>query len=429
MVHLAERIRENSQLRKSYDRKQNTARLVQAVVTGLRVSSLNGDQLCALAKLTWITKSKGQPSPGAWKTTKVPALETLFSVAPSKSEGRSLPEVLAKLGLPEDVEGPAREETGFVNFYNAYRNQVGPWCAEWAAELREIILGAARLGEGDQARIELGQRVGKLPGVVLPGGKGQQAASSLITPLIACLDRHSRFPVITGGGVQDLLREIGLKSSPLEDQVRGLIGLIGRCGVADAFMIDTAPEKLAECLQGSREGTGNPTRKDASGQANGAESKPLQRYDESERYATIDSGTIKYENLHNKMTNSLRGIFRRFHPKEGNPQDNKFDLLLHRYHGERDLLIEVKPHPDAGSLRIAIGQLYDYRLGLANGARTDLAVLTIGAPEDWYRRLLWSDRRISMLWFTDESCKSLGGEGIAWRRLKGSLRREKETSD
>jgi hypothetical protein len=46
----------------------------------------------------------------------------------------------------------------------------------------------------------------------------------------------------------------------------------------------------------------------------------------------------------------------------------------------RDLLIEVKPDPDKGSIRIAIGQLFDYNRHRARQAATDLVVLTISRP-------------------------------------------------
>jgi hypothetical protein len=93
-----------------------------------------------------------------------------------------------------------------------------------------------------------------------------------------------------------------------------------------------------------------------------------------------------------------------------------YDILLRDYdRAGRDLLIEAKPDPNKRSLRIAIGQLYDYRRFLSNRAATDLAVLTIGKPSQSYIDLLVFDRGISAFWFEDETCRSLNGQGSAWQ--------------
>jgi hypothetical protein len=140
---------------------------------------------------------------------------------------------------------------------------------------------------------------------------------------------------------------------------------------------------------------------------------PLGEYDESERLAVKKSGTLQYRQLHNKMTNALKRKFV-LKPDRGR-SDNRYDVRLRNYDGVgRDLLIEVKPEPDKGSLRIAIGQLYDYRRFLDNSLGTDLAVLTIGKPEQSYVDLLLVDLGITVLWFEDESCQVLRGRGNAW---------------
>jgi hypothetical protein len=102
-------------------------------------------------------------------------------------------------------------------------------------------------------------------------------------------------------------------------------------------------------------------------------------------------------------------------PEQGVHNNNRYDILVRNYDaGGRDLLIEVKPDPAKGSLRIAIGQLYDCRRLLNNSAATDLTVLSIGKPDQSYLNLLVIDRGISALWFEDEECKVLKGVGNAW---------------
>jgi len=160
------------------------------------------------------------------------------------------------------------------------------------------------------------------------------------------------------------------------------------------------------------------------------EGVPLKDYDESERFAVQQSGTVRYRHLHNKMTRIFGQMFASLKPEQGQVANERYDIRLRNYDkAGRDLLVEAKPGTDKGYLRIAIGQLYDYCRFLKNRSTTDLAVLTIGKPNQSYMDLLVSDRGITALWFDDETCKTLNGEGPAWRVLgrwltsKGGLSR------
>src|SRR5205823_7018374 len=96
-------------------------------------------------------------------------------------------------------------------------------------------------------------------------------------------------------------------------------------------------------------------------------------------------------------------------------------VLVQNYDGKgRDLLIEVKPDPHKGALRIAIGQLLDYRRFLPLRAGTDLAILTITPPDQSYIDLVL-DLQISALWFHDETCRTLSGIGKTWQPLRALL--------
>jgi hypothetical protein len=149
------------------------------------------------------------------------------------------------------------------------------------------------------------------------------------------------------------------------------------------------------------------------------EGVPLREYDESERLAVQQSRTVLYRNRHRKITNALCRRFAALHPTQGQHSKNEYDVLLRNYDRVgRDLFIEVKPDPDRGSLRIAIGQLYDYRRFL-NAAATDLAVLTIGKPNRSYLDLLLA-LGITSIWFGEESCQILQGVGTAWRSLRNA---------
>lgn len=150
------------------------------------------------------------------------------------------------------------------------------------------------------------------------------------------------------------------------------------------------------------------------GEAGRTDTVALREYDDAERCSVSRSSELTYRRLHNRMTNALRRAFAPLSPAQGKKRYIEFDVLLPNYDGAgRDLLIEAKPDPDRGSIRIAIGQLFDYRRSLKRAASTDLAILTIGPPERSYLELLL-DLGITALWFEEEKCESMRGNGKAW---------------
>jgi hypothetical protein len=418
LINVADVIAGNEGKKRSYARKRNTASLVQRVVSCLHIEGLTGEGLWHLISLTWLTRSGKRVSPDYWKKYKIPALAYFFGSARERSRTlKNLSSSIVALGAPDAVADAAQAETGTVNFYSARRNSALRWCNDNADILRGVVRDVSKLGSNDQERFELAVRIGKLPGVPLPNGTKRVPASQLLTPLIACLDPRSRFPVVNGRTeVNQLLERMGLASHSLEIQVHGLIGLVDRFGISDAHMIDVCAKEIAEEAKNLK--TAPPQN------ANDVEGHPLEEYDASERLAVKESGTQLYRNRHKKMTNALINTFAVLKPIDGRKTNNKYDVLLRNYNKEgRDLLIEIKPDPDRGSLRIAIGQLYDYRRFLNNGAATDLAVLTICKPEQSYMDLLLIDRGMTALWFEGEDCQALNGEGNAWHSLALTLQK------
>jgi hypothetical protein len=418
VINVAEVIAGNEGKRNHYARERNTASMIQKVVSCQHIEGLTGEGMWRLASLTWITKGGRKVSPDYWKAYKIPTLAYFFRKGQVKRRDLfDLPSSIAALDLPDAVAEAANEETGVVNFYAARRNSALPWCNAHAASLRKLVRDASKLRSNDQARFELAARIEKLPGIPLPSGTKPVPASQLLTPLIASLDPRSRFPVVNGRAeVNQLLGRMQLASHDLETQVKGLVGLIDRFGISDALMIDVCAKEIAEGAQDLPKAV-------AQGAA-AAEGAALEEYDESERLAIKESGTVQYRHRHHKITNALIGIFAALKPEQGRMSNSRYDVLLRNYDGAgRDLLIEIKPDPDKGSLRIAIGQLYDYRRFLNNTAATDLAVLTIGKPDQSYMDLLLVDRGITALWFEDESCQVLNGDGNGWHSLALALQK------
>lgn len=327
-----------------------------------------------------------------------------------------LASTIATMGLARSVARAAAKQTGFVNAYRVYRNSLRGWCSANIKELRTIVATAERLASNDQARFDLAKKVDSLPEIPSPSGERQMAAANVITSLVACLDPRHRFPIINGEqGVTRRLSRLGLANHNLTDQVAGFIGLIGQFGLSDAFAIDTMTDQQIDAI---RKQVVNATT--SSGVAIGT--APLPSYDDAERKAVQDSQTITYRKRHNTMTNRLTALLPNMKLTQGTSANARYDVLVKDYDGAgRDLLIEVKPDPDKGSIRIGIGQLFDYRRFLPHQAGTDLAILTISRPPDDYVSFL-QDLQITPLWFVDDRCTTLNGDGKVWKSLKISMK-------
>jgi hypothetical protein len=121
------------------------------------------------------------------------------------------------------------------------------------------------------------------------------------------------------------------------------------------------------------------------------------------------------------MTTALKRLLPGFTVTQGTHPDCRYDVLIERYAATgHDLLLEVKPDPEKAAIRIAVGQLLDYRRFVPRPAATDLGLLTIRPPDKNYRQFL-SELQISAIWFTDEECEALHAEGVAWEELQESL--------
>jgi hypothetical protein len=184
------------------------------------------------------------------------------------------------------------------------------------------------------------------------------------------------------------------------------MGIIGSHGIEDAFMLDVLASDIANQPVESPARSHRPdTYRD------------LARLDDAEHIAVLKTRTVTYRKRHARMTTNLLDLLVDSSLRQGDGIDRRFDVLVPNYDANgRDLLIEAKPDPDRGAIRIAIGQLLDYRRWLDRPDSTDLALLTIKPPSKSYRDLL-NEQQITALWFTDEKCLALQGEGKAWRPI------------
>ncbi|WP_257459476.1 hypothetical protein [Archangium lipolyticum] len=87
--------------------------------------------------------------------------------------------------------------------------------------------------------------------------------------------------------------------------------------------------------------------------------------------------------------------------EEGRLQSCRFDALVRNHREGRDLLIEVKSTTEIADVRLAVGQLLDYRRQLPKKATTNIAVLLPFAPGEHVRAFL-DDVEAMALWFTKD---------------------------
>lgn len=110
--------------------------------------------------------------------------------------------------------------------------------------------------------------------------------------------------------------------------------------------------------------------------------------------------TVVGRRLHNKLTNLLRERLCDYTLLEGASADAMFDVLVKRFRGNDDLLIEAKSSIEASHVRMAVGQLFDYWYRLNGPTQAHLAVLLPKEPDEMIRQMLeWLG--IGVLWFED----------------------------
>jgi len=384
----------NQKQQKDYKRKIATADLVQLCYREHCIGrKLTPNKLYALCMLTWYNKK--------WQTSTVKALWQLWGKS-GDPPAMNKPNELARFGFPISVVSLlVHQETGFTNFYHAYRNSTLNWIQSNFTRLAPLVHTVSKLANDEEA-INVIEAISKLPGIPKPSSPGGKAApSNLLTPLFAALDVRLRFPIINKADhVIKLHRKLGIINEELPDQFATLIGLINQMGITDAMMLDAVSDSLP-AISAKKLRVANKSSKRK------ADARPLSAKNDFDVDQLIRTSNRKLARLHNTMTNSLRKMCCRvdYHVSEG-----EYDACIFNYNGrDRDLLIEAKSSISRSHLRLAVGQLYDYRRKLRRRFVTDLAVLLPKRPGSDSHDFL-NDVNVKVFWFKDSALSSLKGD-------------------
>lgn len=356
-------------------------------------------QIYGLCKLTWITASHSGADASYIRSTKIPALSDIFSQDYSRNSLQEIALELAGILNAPEAEKLILNDTGFTNFYNAYRNTAREWIVQNLIEISPLFKSAVRLNSDDEGS-QLASAIDRLPSIAKANHDDKpMPAQYLLTPAFFALDPRLRFPLINGNsGVTNLLRVLDVKNQPLISQYHALIGLYGHGGINDAADLDQAGHDLPHFLtiQGAP-----PTRQLLQQQETEGNELPLK--DESDIQSLLEARTVTGKRVHNSLTNKLKSILHHYTLLEGCANRARYDVMVQNYNqGKNNLMIEVKSSIEIAHIRMAIGQLYSYWHHIYKEKYTPhLAILLPGEPDDEIKALL-SWQQIGLLWIEQD---------------------------
>jgi len=384
------------------NRQRRTNELIRFCTEYLaQKGNITAKNIYGLCRLTWITSSYDEKNTSYIKSTKIPALSDIFekdySTFPMEIISKDISEITEK--PLSEVRKLIEEDTGFTNFYKAYRNSSLEWIEQNQTNISNIVKKGYNLESDEDAR-ELIILIDKLPKIHKPTNddKGKTSPERLLTPLIFSLDKRLRFPIINGSKqVISLLRKLDVKNSSLLEQFDQLIKIIGQGGVKDAADLDQIGEDLPDFIEIP---TSLPKKKKLSFLPVNEDTN-LSVKDEEDYEILTKSLNIKAKKIHNKLTNKFKENIKNYTLLEGCSKENMFDILVKNYDQKNDLLIEVKSSIEIPDVRMAVGQLMDYRRQLEKFDKTHCAVLLPQEPTDHVINFL-NSVNIGLLWYNND---------------------------
>ena len=382
------------------ERQRRTNQLIRIIANHLFESPpVTPIQIYGICKLIWITANHSGAEASYIRSTKIPALSDIFSQDYSRFSLQEIASELAGVLNAPEAESLILSDTGFTNFYNAYRNTAREWIVQNLDEISPLFKSAVRLKSDDEGS-QLAFAIDRLPSIAKANHDDKpMPAQYLLTPAFFALDQRLRFPLINGNsGVTNLLRVLDVKNQPLISQYHALIGLYGHGGINDAADLDQAGHDLPHFLtiQGAP-----PTRQLLQEQETEGNELPLK--DESDIQSLLEARTVTGKRVHNSLTNKLKSILHHYTLLEGCANRARYDVMVQNYNqGKNNLMIEVKSSIEIAHIRMAIGQLYSYWHHIYKEKYTPhLAILLPGEPDDEIKALL-SWQQIGLLWIEQD---------------------------
>lgn len=380
------------------ERQRATNKLVREC-TGYLIEkyndSLTPQQIYGLCKLTWITDGNNPYNISYIKSTKIPALEHVFG---QDYKGYSLNQVAKNIAIftkKEILEDLINTDTGFTNFYKAFRNSSEEWINNNINLVKKLVILSYKATSDNETR-QIIKQIENLPYIQKENNNSFMSPERILTPLFFSLDERKRFPLINGkNGIKELLKKLNKHNASLVDKFDCMISLIGTGDIHDAADLDMIEDINKIDVDK------NFNIKIKLGTKLIDKSKPLSIKDENDIEIIKQAITTECKRRHNQMTNLFKNKFTTYVLEEGGSSKNMFDILVRNYDSSgRDLLIEVKSSTNMPEIRMAVGQLLDYSRQLPSREKTDLAVLLPTKPNSNIKDFL-DYCTIGMLWFSE----------------------------
>jgi len=380
------------------ERQRRTNKLIRILAKHVfEQDEVKAIHLYGLSKLTWISKSNAPENTSYISSVKIPALSDIFGI---DFRDRSLTQIanyISDMIRDPDIEALITGHTGFTKFYNAYRNSVLIWIEDNFDELLPMYKNAFSL-ESESSRKELINDISKLDRIPLDDTLSKtMGVEHFLTPTFFSLDSKVLFPLINGSdGVKKLLKKLDVSSKSLAAQYDAMIKLINSNGIEDAADLDQINQDLVDFISiqnyPAKKGLLKPIK-------NNVEALTLK--DEDDILTLYKAREITQKQIHNQLTNQLTKILVDYTLTEGKDNSCMFDVIVKKFDGDSDLLIEAKSSIEQAHIRMAIGQLFDYGFTLKDQQVNHLAILLPFKPEPKQIELLkWLN--IGCLWINNE---------------------------
>jgi len=356
---------------------------------------INSLTLYNLTRLNWIT---GGDNNKHLLTVKKPALSVIFGEDYSAMDFKDIAiDIAIKLRRPyKDINEPVEGLTGYTNLYSAYRNSLIDWFTDNESEIKKLADDAFSDSSLKNYQ-DISRRIDNLSPVLKPNGDAPMHPMGTITPLIFSLAKDLKYPIINQRqNVQNMLVELGVQNSGLEEKFNAMYAVIGQGGINDAADLDVVQGSLLDFIDSIK---GEARKKKMIKKSTEGQELTIKDEEDVLVIQRALSNTAKRE--HNKLTNRIMAYFTKG-ALEGKSKSCMFDVLLENYSPEDGygLLIEVKSSNEVADFRMAIGQLIDY----ARQLRDDVycAVFLPNKPDEYLCDLA-DAAEVMILWFDNKT--------------------------
>lgn len=371
----------------TYVRQRDTAKLIQACWKRIR-SRPTAERMHALCRLTWLTVSRKGIANNTGAVV-APAISAVIGTDVESTSRVLLRVKLLKMGEKKAFADLVGKPVGIVNFRPTYRNSSLKWIRKHRSKVAKALQLCAE-AKNDQDRRQAYRLIEQLEGVPTPSGTLPCRAANLITPVLACLDKKERCPIINGRpAVKKRLKQLRVSTASLTDQFDALFGVIDANGLEGAFELDKLGTVLKVLIP----------RKDEPMDV----ASLLADKDDSDITVIQKTLTRTQKRLHHTMTSRLRKICNQASVKvtEGNRRIGMYDAMLVDFpDAGHHVMLEVKTSDDIPVCRMAIGQILDYQRRSEDRKNIDLVVLFPKRPSQEARQLL-RFARIDIAWFVN----------------------------